>query len=52
MNRLKDPVEMKSLYTDALAEYKNKLARQGNRNELAKETKDQLKEKTEEVPIV
>ena len=52
VNRLKDPMEMKSLYTEALAEYKNKLAQQNNQKELAKEIENLPKEKVEEVPMV
>ena len=52
LNRLKDPMEMKSLYTDALAEYRNKHAQQNNQKEMAKELENLPKEKAGEVPLV
>jgi hypothetical protein len=52
VDRLKDPMAMKSLYTEALAEYQNKRAQQGNQKELVKEIENQPKEKVGEVSVV
>jgi hypothetical protein len=43
---------MKSLYTEALAEYQNKRAQQGNQKELVKGIENQPKEKVGEVSVV
>jgi hypothetical protein len=51
VDRLKDPMAMKSLYTEALAEYQNKRAQQGNQKELVKEIENQPKEKVGEVSV-